>query len=98
MELIRDDDARCMQEERRQRGLILAALYRKRLNSPSQPNMSLPDLEQLLGAPKDRFEFSLWYLTDGQFIKRTDNGNHSIVMKGVDLAEAMMDRSVETGD
>ncbi len=94
MELIRHDDAQCMLEERRQRGVLLAALYRKRLTNPGQPNMSLPDLEQLLGAPKAQFEFSLWYLTEGQFIKRTDNGNHAIQLKGIDLAEAMLDRSL----
>jgi hypothetical protein len=70
------------------------ALYRRRLDSPGAPSMSLPEMETLLGAPKAAFEFSLWYLTDGQFIKRGDNGHHSILMKGVDLAEMMMDRGL----
>ncbi|HEV8144963.1 MAG TPA: hypothetical protein VGP79_01205 [Bryobacteraceae bacterium] len=96
MELIREDDLRCMQHERVQRGAIIAALYRRRLDSPGQPTMSLPEMEQLLGAAKADFEFSLWYLTDGQFIKRSDNGHHSILMKGVDLAELMMDRGLLT--
>jgi hypothetical protein len=94
MELIREDDLRCMQHERLQRGAIISALYRRRLDSPGQPSMSLPEMETLLGAPKAAFEFSLWYLSDGQFIKRGDNGHHSILMRGVDLAEMMMDRGL----
>lgn len=94
MELIRDDDVRCMQAARVQRGAIIAALYRQRMSNPGSPNMSLPEMEQLLGAPKAEFEFSLWYLTEGQFVKRNDNGNHSILMKGVDLAEQMLDRGL----
>ena len=91
MEPTRRDDTQYMLDERRQRGAIIAALYRQRQATPSQPNVSLTDLEQLMGMPKSQFEFSLWYLTEGQFIKRTDNGSHSILMKGVDLAEQMMD-------
>ena len=40
---------------------------------------------------KTELEFSLWYLTEGLFVKRTDNGTHSITLKGVDLAEDMID-------
>jgi len=49
-------------------------------------------LEQMLKISKAELEFSLWYLTEGLFVKRTDNGTHSITLKGVDLAEDMIDR------
>jgi hypothetical protein len=96
MKLIREDDVQCMQDERIQRGAIVAALYRQRLSNQGQPGLSLPDLEQLLGVPKAKFEFSLWYLAEGLFVKRGDNGTHTILMKGVDLAENMLDRGILT--
>jgi hypothetical protein len=90
MEPRRDDDASCMDGERRQRRVIVSALYRQRMSKPSNPNLSLTELEYLVGVPKTEFEFTLWYLSEGGFIKRNDNGNHSILLKGVDLAEQMI--------
>jgi len=46
----------------------------------------------MLKVSKAELEFSLWYLTEGLFVKRTDNGTHSITLKGVDLAEDMIDQ------
>ena len=76
-----------MQDARHQREVIVSALYQQRMLNPGQPSLTLTDFEQLLGVPKAKFEFSLWYLTESQFVKRTDNGNHSIAIKGVELAE-----------
>ena len=75
---------------------MIALLYRKRIGSPEQPFMTLKEFEDLLGVPKEHLEFTLWYLREGQYIVRTDNGRHSITMKGVDLAETMSDRRTET--
>jgi len=93
MEPIRDKALTYMDGARRQRRELLAALYHKRLTNPSQPGLNLGELEQLLGVSKAEFEFNLWYLTDGQYVKRTDNGNHTISLKGVDLAEVELDRT-----
>jgi hypothetical protein len=79
-----------MQDELHQRKTIIAALYLQRRSHPGQPGLTLPDLEQLLGVPKDQLVFSLWYLTEGDFVKRGDNGSHSILLKGVDLAETII--------
>jgi hypothetical protein len=81
-----------MDGARRQRRQLLAALYHQRLTNPAQPNLNLSELEKIVCVSKAEFEFNLWYLTDGQFVKRTDNGNHSITLKGVDLAEVELDR------
>jgi hypothetical protein len=90
MEQILDDSLQCMQVELHQRKTIIAALYMRRKSNPGQPGLMLSELEELLGVPKDQFEFSLWYLTGGDFIKRGDNGNTSILLKGVDLAESII--------
>ena len=79
-------------DEMQRREAILQALYRKRFASPGDASVGLRDFEVLLGVRKDELEFSLWYLTEGLFVKRTDNGTHSITLKGVDLAEDMIDR------
>ncbi len=92
MEPIRDEGVQCIRDERKMRLAIITALYRQRQSNPSQPGITLGDLEQLLGIPKAQLEFSLWYLNEGQFVKRGDNGNHAILMKGVDLAEDLLDR------
>jgi hypothetical protein len=92
MDPIRGENVQCIRDERRIRLAIITALYRQRQSSPSSPGITLTDMEQLLGIPKAQLEFSLWYLNEGQFVKRGDNGNHSILLKGVDLAEELLDR------
>jgi hypothetical protein len=84
--------AQGMREARLQRQTIISALYQQRRLHPSQPGITLGDMEQTLKISKVELEFSLWYLTEGLFVKRTDNGTHSITLKGVDLAEDMIER------
>ena len=92
MEPNQESAAQCMREAREQRQVIISALYQQRRLHPGQPGINLTDLEQMLKMSKAELEFSLWYLTEGLFVKRTDNGTHSISLKGVDLAEDMIDR------
>jgi hypothetical protein len=84
--------AQGMREARLQRQIIISALYQQRRQHPSQPGITLGDMEQTLKISKVELEFSLWYLTEGLYVKRTDNGTHSITLKGVDLAEDMIER------
>jgi hypothetical protein len=74
-------------EVSKRRGL-LELLYAARMNQPSQPTMSLHELEDLLGCPREHLEFSLWYLKENALVVRADNGRFSITAKGVDRAEA----------
>jgi curved DNA-binding protein len=84
-----------VESERRKRAGILALLYRKRIGQPDQASMSLKDFEDLLGVPKEHLEFTLWYLKEGQYVTRMDNGRHSITLKGVDLAESLSEARTE---
>ncbi len=91
--------AESTREARDQRQAIISALYQQRRLHPTSPGITLTDLEQMLKVSKTELEFSLWYLTEGLFVKRTDNGTHSISLKGVDLAEDMIDRvTVQRGE
>jgi curved DNA-binding protein CbpA len=84
-----------VEAERRKRSGILALLYRKRIAQPDHPSMNLKEFEDLLGVPKEHLEFTLWYLKEGQFVTRSDNGSHSITLKGVDLAESLSESRTE---
>lgn len=78
--------------ERRKRDGILGLLYRKRMAQPDQAHLTLRELEDLLAVPKEHLEFALWYLRESQFIQRGDSGRFTITLKGVDIAEASLDR------
>jgi curved DNA-binding protein len=86
------NSAQGIEAEKRKRQGVLSLLYRQRLVEPAQPTLTLRDFEELLGVPKEHLEFSLWYLREGQFVQRGDNGRHSITLKGVDLAETLSER------
>ncbi|HVO97410.1 MAG TPA: J domain-containing protein [Bryobacteraceae bacterium] len=77
-----------VEAERRKRSGVLSLLYRKRLVQPDQPAMSIRDFEEFLAVPKEHLEFTLWYLKEGQFVTRSDNGRYTITLAGVDLAES----------
>jgi curved DNA-binding protein len=88
--------AQGVDSERRKRSGILSLLYRKRIVQPEQASMNLKDFEDLLGVPKEHLEFTLWYLKEGQFITRADNGRYAITLKGVDLAETLSEPRTES--
>jgi hypothetical protein len=74
-------------EQTKRRG-ILELLYTARRNQPAQPAMTLHELEDMLGCPREHLEFSLWYLRENGLITRSDNARYSITAKGVDYAES----------
>src|SRR5258708_2914198 len=76
-----------MSAEKASRRGILHLLYKARLNQPNQPAVSLHELEELLGCPREHLEFSLWYLKENGLFTRSDGGRCSITAKGVDQAE-----------
>jgi curved DNA-binding protein CbpA len=81
--------------ERRKRDGVLALLYRRRVSDPHQPTVSLKEMEELLGVPREHLEFALWYLRENQHLQRTDNARYSITPKGVDAAEVSMARRAD---
>lgn len=73
--------------EKSKRKGILDLLYTKRCNEPDKPTMTLHELEDLLGCPREHLEFSIWYLKENGLIARQDNGRVAVTAKGVDWAE-----------
>ena len=76
-----------VEAERRKRGGVVAILYRKRMQQPDAPSLSIFELENLLGVPREQLEFTLWYLKENGLITRTDNNRFLVTIKGVDYAE-----------
>ena len=73
-------------EKSKRRG-ILELLYTARRNDSVHPTLTLFDLEDMLGCPREHLEFSLWYLKENGLIVRSDNARYTITAKGVDYAE-----------
>jgi len=79
--------ARTPDDERRKRRAILEALYAKALLDPERSAMSVFELEELLGCPREHLEAALWYLKGKGYVKRADNGRCAITVSGFDEVE-----------
>lgn len=73
--------------ERRQRQGLLELLYTQRLSEPEHPYVTIHEMEDLLGVPRDHLQVTLWYLKEKGFVVRSDNGRYSITAAGFDEAE-----------
>jgi curved DNA-binding protein CbpA len=73
--------------ERRKRVAILSLLCTKRINEPGSPGLTIFELEQFLGCPREHLELSLWYLRESGRIQRTDNGKYALTAKGFETLE-----------
>lgn len=73
--------------EQKKRTGVLLVLYTRRRNEPTQPAMTVHEMEDLLGCPKEHLEFGLWFLREKGFVIRSDNGRFSITVAGVQAAE-----------
>jgi hypothetical protein len=76
-----------VESERAKRRGILAVLYTKRRNLPQQAGMTLFELEEILGIPRDHLEFALWFLREAGLITRSDNQKYAITVRGAEHAE-----------
>jgi len=80
--------SRGVEAEKRKRKGILAMLYGRRLTDPQQPALSLRELEEMLGCPREHLEFPLWFLKESKWIKSGDNSRYEITCQGVLVAES----------
>ncbi len=83
----RPEDAEGYDEEKRKRWGLLMILYTKRKRQPDKPGVSLRELEDMLGCPREQLEFTLWYLRGKSLVQSTDAGRYSITFDGVDYVE-----------
>ncbi|MEQ1948694.1 MAG: J domain-containing protein [Bryobacteraceae bacterium] len=69
--------------ERRIRKGVLTILYRHRQLNPRLPEVSLIDIAEALGVPREHLEFSLWFLRESKYIRNADSGRLEITLAGV---------------
>jgi curved DNA-binding protein CbpA len=82
---------------------VLAILYYRRRIYPNSPEVSLAEIEQRMGFPRDYLDFTTWYLTKKRYIARADNSDFTLTIEGVDFIETqratipMLDKLLTTG-
>ena len=67
---------------------VLAVLYYRRRANPFAPQVSLADLEERMGFPRDYLDFTMWYLLRKGYITRADNSDFTLTVEGVDFVES----------
>lgn len=76
-----------LEGEVNRRMAVLAVLYYRRRMSPNFPEVTLAEIEERMGFPRDYLDFTLWYLVKKKFIDRSDNAGFSLSADGVDFVE-----------
>jgi hypothetical protein len=81
------ESSRGVEAEKRKRQGILALLYGKRMMEPEHPAVSLRELEDMLGCPREHLAFSLWFLKERNLVTRSDNNKYAITWEGTEEIE-----------
>jgi curved DNA-binding protein CbpA len=66
---------------------VLAILYYRRRIYPNSPEVSLAEIEERMGFPRDYLDFTTWYLSKKRYITRADNSDFTLTVEGVDFIE-----------
>ncbi len=77
-----------MDGEVNRRLAVLAVLYFRRRTTPNFPEVSLAEIEERMGFPRDYLDFTMWYLAKKGYINRADNAQFTLTAEGVDYVEA----------
>lgn len=76
-----------LEGELNRRVAVLAVLYFKRRANPRAPEVSLAEIEQRMGFPRDYLDFTTWYLGKKGYITKADNSDFTLTAEGVDYIE-----------
>jgi hypothetical protein len=49
--------------------------------------VSLAEIEERMGFPRDYLDFTTWYLSKKRYITRADNSDFTLTVEGVDFIE-----------
>lgn len=66
---------------------VLSLLYNRRRSNSDHPQVSLAELEEEMGFPREYLDFTTWYLKAKQYITRADNSDFTLTAVGVDFVE-----------
>jgi len=73
--------------ELNRRVAVLVVLYYKRRTSPIFPDVTLAEIEERMGFPRDYLDFTMWYLTKKGYISKSDGAKYTLTAEGVDFVE-----------
>ena len=76
-----------MEGELNRRLALLAVLYHQRRSRPELPQVSLFEIEERMGFPRDYLDFTIWYLVQKGYMTRADNAEFTLTAEGVDFVE-----------
>jgi hypothetical protein len=76
-----------LEGELNRRLAVIAVLYYRRRVSPHHPDVTLADVEERMGFPRDYLDFTLWYLVKKNYVSRADNATFALTAEGVDFVE-----------
>ena len=76
-----------MDGELNRRLAVLGLLYFRRRTNPDKPAISLAELEDRMGFPREYLDFTIWYLQKKGYIIRADNSDFTLTVDGVDFVE-----------
>ena len=72
---------------------MLCLLYNSRRANEDKPGLSLMELEQLMGFPREHLMFAVWYLRNKQYVTSRDSSDLVITSEGVDYLESHLPTS-----
>jgi curved DNA-binding protein len=72
---------------------ILCLLYNQRRANPINPGLTIAQLEELVGTPREQLEFSFWYLKQKRLVLADDRSTMTIMTEGIDFIEENLRRS-----
>ena len=72
---------------------VLCLLCRRRRTNPEGPGLSILELEEVMGLPREHVMFTAWYLQEKQYVKTTGNSDLVITAEGIDYIEKNMARN-----
>jgi hypothetical protein len=76
-----------LEGELNRRLAVLAVLYHRRRTNPTTPEVSLAEIEERMGFPRDYLDFTLWYLFKKDYVTKGDNAQFALTAEGVDFVE-----------
>jgi hypothetical protein len=72
---------------------MLCLLYNSRRANEDKPGLSIMELEQLMGFPREHLMFAVWYLRNKQYVASRDSSDLVITSEGVDYLESHLPTS-----
>jgi curved DNA-binding protein CbpA len=66
---------------------LLEALYTKRRLEPTNPGIFYREFEALTGRPREHLEFTLWYLSQKNFVRQDDKSRLLLTVEGAEYLE-----------